>query len=173
MNIIPRRSAVSKTILLASAAILTQAGSCAPNAPATIGTTNNAAVQTVFNGIQFVLPLLDVLAAGIAVAVPAAAPIVATIAPYIASAGGVFQTLSIGATEAAAQPIVGQIETYISAAVTAVEGVVNGNPKLAPLLPKVQQAQAVLGLLTAFINGVTATPAAAARASFALPPLLH
>jgi hypothetical protein len=162
-----RRSMLSTSSLVLPALALAACSTATGTAP------TNAVVQTVFNGIQFVLPLLDVLAAGIAVAVPAAAPIVATIAPYLASASGVFQTLSIGATEAAAQPVVAQIETYISAAVTAVEGVVNGNPKLAPLAPKVQQAQAVLGLLTAFINGVTATSAAAARASFVLPPLLH
>ena len=141
-----------------------------PNGTTTI--VVDPAVQSVFNSIQFVLPLLDVLAAGIAVAVPAAAPAVAAVTPYLNAAGTVFQTLQVTMTKAQAQPIVQQIEGYVSGAVTAAQNVIATTPSLAGLAPKVQQAQAVLGLLTTFVNGVV--PAAAlAKAPVALPPLLH
>ncbi len=125
------------------------------------GAISSANVQGVFNAIQFALPLLDVLAAGIAVAVPGAAPIVALVTPYLNSAGAVFQTLSATMTATQAQPLVGQIEGYLAAAVTAVQGVVSSTPSLAPLASKVAQAQAVLGLLTTFVNGVSTMPTSA------------
>ncbi len=158
-----------KRRLLASSAALLALAACTalPGTAPTISPT----VQAVFNATQFLLPLLDVLAAGIAVAVPAAAPIVAIVAPYLASASGVFQTLQVVMTETQAQPLVQQIEGDVQAAVAAIAGVVNGNPKLAPLASKIAQAQAVLGLLTAFVNGVQAMPRFAER-PVALP-LLH
>lgn len=124
----------------------------------------NASVQAVFNGVQFVLPLIDVLALGIAVAVPAAAPVVAVVTPLLNSAGTVFQTLSATMTAVDAQPIVKQIEDYVVSAVTAVNNVVTApgaSPALAAFQPKVAQAEAVVALLTAFVNGVSAMPTAA------------
>lgn len=140
---------------------------------ASTGTGTSATVQAVFNAVQFALPLLDVLALGIAVAVPAAAPIVAVVEPYIGSAGVVFQTLSATMTDASAKPLVQQIEGYLSGAVQAVQKAVGAAPAGSPLTqfaPKVAQAQAVLALLTTFIHGVV--PGAALAPTVALP-LLH
>lgn len=135
----------------------------------------SASVQSVFASIQFVLPLLDVLALGIAVAVPSSAPALVGVTPYLNSAAGVFQTLSATMTQVEAQPIVKQIEAYVASAVAAVKGVVTA-PGAAPALvafqPKVAQAEAVVALLTAFVNGVTAQPGATA-ARTAMPALLH
>jgi len=136
------------------------------------GASNASTVQSVFSAIQYALPLLDVLALGIAVAVPAAAPIVAVVEPYLGSAAALFQTMSATMSDATAKPIVARIEGYLSAAVAAVSSAVAAAPagsKAAAFQPKIAQAQAVLALLTAFVNGVQAMPTA--RTS--MPALLH
>lgn len=144
-----RRSILSTTALVAPALALAACSSTS---------TANATVQTVFNAIQFALPLIDTLAFGIAIAVPPAAPLVAAVTPYLNAAGPVFQTLSATMTQVQAQPIVQQIEGYLAGAVKAVAGVVDGAPagsQLAAFAPKVQQAQAALALVTTFVNGVS------------------
>lgn len=136
--------------------------SCAPGS-----STSN--VQTVFNGIQFVLPLVDVLAAGIAIAVPGAAPIVGIVSPFLGNAASVFQTLSATMSDAEAKPIVQKIESYVAGAVDAVGNVLASSPKLAEFQPKFEQAKQVLALLTDFVSGVQAMP----TARMAMPRLLH
>jgi hypothetical protein len=160
--------------LVTGSALVLPALALAGCAAVTGGTTAgiNASVQSVFNASQYVLPLLDVLLVGIAVAVPAAAPAIALATPYLNAAGAAFQGLSVTMAPASAQPIVQQIAADIGAVIQAAAGLVTGpgaNPKLAPLAPKLQQAQAVLGLLTAFVSGVTAMPTAATVRL----PLLH
>lgn len=152
----------SRRLALAGVSTLALAA-CANTGSAT------SSVKTVLMQVQFVLPLLDALAAGIAVAVPSAAPAIAAAQPYIASANQVFQTLSDTMTATQAQPLVDQIVGYINGALTAVSGVVQGNPKLAPLATQVSQARAVLALLAAFAKGVQTMPTGAA----APVPLLH
>lgn len=159
-----RRSLVSTTALIAPALAL---AACAATST---GTT--PAVQTVFNAVQFALPLVDMLVTGVSIAFPPTAPVLATVIPYINSAGTVFQTLSTTMTTVQAQPIVQQIEGYVSAVVKAVKSAVsapNAPPQLAGFAPKVAQAEAALGLLTAFVNGIAAMPTAA----MAPLPLLH
>jgi hypothetical protein len=138
-------------------------------AACTPGASTSSNVQTVFNGIQFVLPLVDVMAAGIAIAVPGAAPIVAVVAPYLNNAAAVFQGLSATMSEAEAKPLVQKIETYVAGAIDAVGNAMKSSPKLAEFQPKLEQAKQVLALLTAFVNGVKAMPTARA----AMPRLLH
>lgn len=159
-----RRNLVSTTALIAPALALA--------ACATTSTGATPAVQTVFNAVQFILPLVDALALGISVAVPSSAALVAAVTPYLSAAAPIFQTLSATMTQVQAMPIVQQIEGYLSGAVKAVAGVVSGaapGSKLAAFGPKVAQAQAALALVTAFVNGVTAMPTAA----MAPLPLLH
>lgn len=161
-----RRSILVTSSAIALPALAAIAACTVPPA----GTT--PAVQTVFNDIQFILPLVDALAFGISIAVPSSAALVAAATPYLNSAAPIFQTLSATMTQVQAMPIVQQIEGYLSGAVKAVAGVVNGAPagsQLAAFAPKVQQAQAALALVTAFVNGVTAMPTAA----MAPLPLLH
>ncbi len=158
--------ASSRRLLLATSALVAVAACTATGT----GPVSNSQVQTVFNGIQFVLPLLDVLAAGVAIAVPAAAPAIALATPYLDNAGAVFQSLSETMTTVQAQPIVKQIEGYLSSGFAVAQKVVAANPSLAGFAPKLAQANAVLGLLTAFVNGVQAMPTAA---TVALPPYLH
>ena len=159
-----KRSLLTATALAVPALVL---GACA-------GTTSaSPTVQSVFNGIQFVLPLADALALGISVAVPASAGLMAGVMTGINQAGPIFQTLQATMTEAAALPIVKQIEDYVSAGVSSIANVVNSNPSLAAYQSRVAQAQAVLGLLTTFVNGVTAGVPTAARASTLPIPLLH
>jgi hypothetical protein len=124
----------------------------------------------VLNEIQFLLPLIDALALGISVAVPGSAAAMAAIAAALNQAGPIFQTLQATMTIAQAQPIVQQIETYVTSAVAAIAKTVNANAALAAYQAQVAQAQQVVGLLVEFVNGVTAAPAARA---IALPPLLH
>lgn len=131
-----------------------------------------SSVQTVYNSVQFVLPLLDVLALGISVTAPAAAGVLGVVTGYLNQAAPIFQTLVATMTVAEAQPLVQQIEACVKAAVDAVQTTVQANQKLAAYQGRVAQAQAVVGLLTAFVNGVQQAPAAAARAT-ALPMLLH
>jgi hypothetical protein len=113
------------------------------------------------------------MALGIGVAVPAAAPLVAAVTPYLNAAGPVFQTLSTTMTQAQAQPVVQQIVGYVQGTVTAISQVINApgaDPRLAAFVPKLAQAQAVLGLLLAFVNGLQPM-APEVRAS--LPVWLH
>jgi cytochrome c5 len=148
-----RRALLSTTALMAVPAAL---AACASSPAPT-----NSAVQSAFNAIQYALPLLDVLALGLSVAVPAAAPVLAIVEPYLGSAATVFQGMSDTMTAAAAQPIVAQIEGYLTGATAAVQKAITSAPAGSPVAafgPKVAQAQAVLGLLTAFVNGVQAMP---------------
>lgn len=134
----------------------------------------NANAQAVFAQIQYILPMVRVLAAGIAIAEPKAAGIVAQVAPYLDNAATAFQGLSATMTEVQALPIVQQVAGYAKAAVDAVAAVVNAaasGSKLAQFGPEVATAQAVLALITAFAVGVQNAPKAAAR-PVALP-LLH
>lgn len=134
----------------------------------------NANAQAVFAKIQYLLPLIRATAAGIAIAVPESAGIVAIVTPYLDQAGTAFQALSATMTVVQAQPIVQQVETYLKAAVDTLANTVNGAPpgsKLASFAPMVAEAQAVLALVVAFANGVQVMPKAAAR-PMALP-LIH
>jgi hypothetical protein len=131
------------------------------------------AVLAVFNGIQFVMPLLDVLVAGMAIAVPAAAPLVAIVTPYLNSAAAVFADMVPTMTQLQALPLVQQIEGFLQSAVKAANDAVNApgaDPKLKQFLPKIAQAQQVLDLLTAFGKGVQG---GTALAPMELPRLLH
>lgn len=138
--------------------------------------SNNATAQSVFAEIQYILPLVKVLAAGIAIAVPQAASLVATVTPYLTQAGAVFQGLSATMTAVAAQPIVQQVEAYLASAVDAVANTVNGGgvgSTLAKFGPQVAEAQAVLALIVAFANGVQGGPVAASAVRAVSLPLLH
>jgi phage-related protein len=140
---------------------------------AATGSTSTAGVQSVFSAVQFVLPLLEALATGISLAVPAAAPILAVVMPYLGQAGPVFQTLSAAMTAVAAMPIVQQISGYVTAAFNAVAGVVNtaaAGSKLAGFSGLVSEAQAALAVIVAFVSGVQGMPAAAMAPR---PMLLH
>lgn len=158
-----KRSLLTATALAVPALVL---GACA-------GTSANPTVQSVFNGIQFVLPFADALALGISVAVPGSAGIMAGVMTGIEQAGPIFQTLQATMTEAAALPIVKQIEDYVSAGVSSIVNVVNSNPALAAYKTRVAQAQTVVGLIATFVNGVTAGVPVAARAPTVPIPLLH
>lgn len=136
-------------------------------------TSANPTVQSVFNAIQYVLPVADALALGISVAVPASAGVMAGVMTGIAQAGPIFQTLQATMTEAAALPIVKQIEDYVSAGVSSIVNVVNSSPALAAYSTRVAQAQTVVGLIATFVNGVTAGAPVAARAPTVPIPLLH
>lgn len=163
-----RRALFGSTALVAVGAI----AACAQIEKITGTTTPQAAVQAVFNACQFVLPLVDALALGISVAVPAAAPAMGAVIAGISTAGPIFQTFETTMTQAQAQPIVQQIESYVTAGVNSIAGVVNSaatGSKLAAYQSRVAQAQAVVGLLTTFVNGVSAMPTGAT-----VPlPLLH
>ncbi len=155
-----RRSALSGVSVLALVACTSPQG--------------NTNAQAVFAQIQYLLPLVRAMAAGIAIAVPESAGIVAIVTPYLDQAGTAFQALSATMSVAQAQPIVAQVETYLKAAVDTLANTVNGAPpgsKLASFAPMVAEAQAVLALVVAFANGVQVMPKAAAR-PMALP-LLH
>ena len=145
---------------------------CAEIEKITGTTTPAAAGEAILLDAQFLLPLVDALALGISVAVPASAPLMTTAMGLIASAGPVFQQLSSTMTVAAAQPLVQQIETYASGALSSIAGVVNTTPALSAYATRVAQAQQVLGLLTTFVNGVTTAPTAA-MIQAGTPPLLH
>jgi hypothetical protein len=154
-----RRSALAGVSLVAMAA-------CGP-------TGNAPTVQSVLNVIQFALPLLDAMALGISVVVPGSAAVMAGAMTLLNQAGPIFQTLDATMTAAQAQPIVRQVETYIAGALQAVAGVVNTTPSLAAYQTRVAQAQAALGMLTTFVNGVTGGVPVAARAPRVAIPLLH
>ncbi len=151
-----RRQTLTAAPVLALAA-------CAP------GSTTASNVQKVMLQAQFVLPLVDVLLAGVAVAVPSAAPAITAAQPYLDQAGAAFQMIAATMTDTQAKPLVQQIEDGVAAALNAVSGIIASNPKLAPLAPKLAQAQAVLALLDAFVTGVSSMPTAAAVRM----PLLH
>ncbi len=148
-----------------SVAALVAMGACTP-APA------GQSVQSVFSQVQYLLPLIKVLVAGIAIAVPQSAGIVTAVAPYLDAAGGVFQTLQATMTVAQAQPIVAQVTTYLKSAVDQVASLVNAAPPGSPLAkfqPEAIEAQGVLDLIIAFQSGVQAMP----TARFKMSPLMH
>jgi hypothetical protein len=164
-----RRALVTGSALVLPALALAGCAALGTTAPAA---GINASVQSVFNASQYVLPLLDVLLVGVSMVVPAAAPVIAMATPYLNAAGAAFQGLSLSMSSSAAQPIVQQIASNLSAVVKAATGIFTASgadPRLAALAPKLQQAQAVLGLLTAFVSGVSAMPTAATVRL----PLLH
>ncbi len=150
-----RRNLLSTSVLaLPAAAVLVGCTS----------TETNANAQAVFAQIQYLLPLVKMMAAGIAIAVPQSAGIVAIVTPYLDQAGIAFQGLSATMTVVAAQPIVQQVEGYAKQAVDSVANVVNGaapGSKLAQFGPAVAEAQGVLALIVAFATGVQQMPKAA------------
>lgn len=152
-----------KRELLASGAGLLALAGCAAS-----GDVTTSSVEKVILQSQFVLPLVDVLAAGLAVAVPATAPVIATVAPYLDSAFAALNLLSSTMPVADAQPIVGRIGGYVDLAIGAIKAAVAtaavSNERLGPLLPKIDQASAVVKLLMAFANGVQQMPGAAPAA---------
>jgi hypothetical protein len=115
-----------------------------------------AAVQAVLNEVQYVLPLLDAMATGIAIAVPGAATAMSLVEGYLTQAEPLFQQIVVTMSTATAQPIVTQIETYLSSAVSAVAQAVAANASLAKYATQVSEARAVLALVEAFVNGVVA-----------------
>jgi hypothetical protein len=158
-----------KRRLFASTALVSVVTACA-TPPAT------ANAQSVFAQIQYILPLVKVLVTGIAIAVPASAGVVTTVMPYLVQAGTAFQALSATMTQTAAQPIVQQVEGYLTSAVDVVAAVVNGaapGTKLAEFAPEVAEAQAVLALIVAFANGVQTAPTTTAAIKIGSLPLLH
>lgn len=158
-----RRNLLASTALVSTAAVLAACTSAQGNADA----------QKVFAQIQYLLPMIKVLAAGIAIAVPQSAGIVAIVTPYLDQAGVAFQGLSATMTVVQAQPIVQQVEGYLQSAVNSVANVVNGAPagsKLASFAPMVTEAEAVLALIVAFANGVQQMPKGIAPINV---PLLH
>lgn len=154
---------MNRRALFSTTALVLPALAVAACTPGTSGGVD-ANLQTVFNASQFVLPLLDVLLVGVSLVVPAAAPLIALATPYLNAAGNAFQDLSLTMTTSAAKPVVQQIADNVGGVIKAVTDVIaapGGNAKLAALAPKLQQAQAALALLTAFISGVHAMPTAA------------
>jgi hypothetical protein len=136
--------------------------------------TADVSVQTVFADVQFILPLLGTLAAGIAIAVPQSAGIVAIVTPYLTQAATAFQSLSATMTAVQAMPIVSQIEAYLQSAVDAVANLINGaavGSTLIKFAPQIQQAEAVLALIMAFVKGLQAAPLA--RVQGVSLPYLH
>lgn len=144
---------------------------CTPSAS---GTTTQ--VEQVIAQIQAVLPFVDVLVAGLAIAVPGAAGVIAAVQPYLGTAQAAFNTLSSTMTASSAATIVTQIENAVGAAVEIISQVVNapgGDPKLAKFGPLLIQVAAVLRLLNTFVdaaNGVISVPKAAA---IAVPKQMH
>lgn len=167
---INRRSAL--TVAPALAAVPLVAG-CATIEKWTGTTTPQAATQAVLNEVQFILPLVDALALGISVAVPGLGTAMGVVIAGVANAGPIFQTLQATMTTAEAQPIVQQIEGYVAAGVAQLVTAVQKTPALAAYATRVQQAQAVVALLTTFVNGVVPAPAVAARYRGVALPLLH
>lgn len=158
-----QRRALLATVALGLPAAL---AACATSTP-----SDGTSVQKVFNTIQYILPLVDVLAAGIAIAVPASAPVMTAASATLQLAGPVFQKLSTTMTEVEAKPLVDQIRGYVKASVGSIADVVNAAPdgsSLARFRPQVQMANAVVGLLDAFVAGVQAAPKGAVAM-----PLLH
>lgn len=133
-------------------------------------------VQQVFTEIQFVLPLFEALTAGIAIAVPVTAPLIATVTPYLAEAGAAFQALQLTMTATAAQPVVQQVFGYVDQVAATVTTLVQGaapDSKLAQFQPQLTQGNAVLQLIEAFAKGVLAGPTPPTAAALPLPALLH
>lgn len=124
---------------------------------------SSVSVEKVINQIQAILPFVDVLVAGMSIAVPSVAPIVNVVAPYLTQAEAALNSLSIAMSAAAAMPIVEQVSSYLRLALDTISNAVNADVRLAKFGPLVEQAKAVLALLLAFASGVSMMPAAAAR----------
>lgn len=158
-----RRTALTGVSVIALAACTTTGA----NAPT---------VQSVMNQVQYLLPLVKTLVAGMAIAVPASASMVNAALPFLDQAGAAFQLLQVTMPNTQAMPIVQQIETYAKSAVDTLANAVNGAPvgsKLQQFAPMVTEAQAVLALVTAFANGLQAMPTAARVRAVSLPLLHH
>jgi hypothetical protein len=153
-----RRNLLAATALASLGAL----AACAQIESLTGTTTPTAAVQAVYNATQFVLPLLDALALGISVTVPVSAGVLSLVTGYLNQAMPIFQQFVVTMSQSQAQPLVQQIEGYVSDAVSAIATAVQANPKLAAYQSRVAQAQAVVGLLTAFVNGISTMPKAIA-----------
>ena len=162
-----RRNLLSTTVLATPALALAACATSGGSAPT---------VQSVMLQIQYLLPLVRALVAGMAIAVPGSAALVNAALPWLDQAGVAFQLLEATMPVPTAMPIVQQVETYAKSAVDTLANVINGAPagsKLAQFAPEVTEAQAVLALITAFANGVQAMPMAARLMSASLPLLHH
>lgn len=138
-----------------------------------VGSTAATTTAAVVNEIQYVLPLVDVLAVGIAAAVPASAPIISAALPYLTDAGTIFQTLTAAMTTAQAQPIVLQISKDVGNIYDAIQqgmALAPNNAVITALEPKLAQCAAVLELMLNFAQGISTMPKAAPMVQL---PLLH
>ena len=160
-----RRNLLSTTVLATSAVAL---AACATS-------TTAPTVQSVMLQIQYLLPLTKALVVGIGIAVPASAGLVNTALPYLDQATAAFQLLQSNMPVSTGLPIVQQVEVYLKQAVDVVASAISSAPagsKLIQYTAEVQEAQAVLALITAFASGVQAVSVAARVRSVSLP-MLH
>lgn len=123
----------------------------------TSGAVTTASVEQVIAEMQALLPFLDVLATGISIAVPAAAPLLAIVMPYLANASTIFATISSTMTQVEAAPIVQKFSDAIAGALNAIDEEISSVPAGSPLVkfqPLLAQANAVFALLLAFYNAI-------------------
>lgn len=158
----------SRRHLFASSTALIAAGALASCAAPSGSTTPASTLQYVMNEIQGILPLFGILAVGLAVAVPALAPIEAAVAPYINAATVAFSTISAATELATAQPTVKTITDNLNTAYTAIQAAITANPALAKYGASVAQIGAVLTALENFAVGVQVVVAAPAMPTNAI-----
>lgn len=141
-----RRAMLSTTALIAP---LTALAACNLVTPANI-----AAVQSIINKIQALLPFISGIASVLGVIVPGASAIIGTVQAALSSALAVFNTITTAMTQAAAQAPVKQVATYIEAGVTSLEQAITALPATwqGAVTNIIADARLVLNDLFAFAN---------------------
>lgn len=141
------------------------------------GTGTAATVEQFIANTQTALAYAAPIASMISIFVPGAAIYVPFVEQGISSALSVFNTVTSAMTQAQAQPLAGQIATYLDAAVAAAQqavGVIPDATQRAKASAVVAQVTAGIGLIKAFATGVTqivSNPPTAAFAPINVPPL--
>ena len=140
-----RRAMLSTTALAAPAAL----AACSIFTPANVAT-----VEQVIAKIQAVMPYVSGIANVLGAVVPGVSGAVSLVNQGLNAAASVFATMTSSMTAAAAQPVVSQIVTYVSGAVTSAKTIIAALPVAAQATANALLAEAatVLGDLNAFAN---------------------
>lgn len=165
-----RRHAFRSLAILPVGAVTGCAALQAINKPVAGGSPQ---LSRAFNAVQIGLGMLAALAAGVAVAVPGAAPVINQALPYIDAASATFANLSTSMADATAQPLIATISTDFGKAIDAIEAGMARAPQnlqLAPLIAQLDQAKTVVALLADFGRSISNLPTASRAA---LPRYVH
>ena len=159
----------SRRALFATTALVPLAA-CSLFTPANVAT-----VEQVIAKIQAVMPYVSGIVSVVGLVVPGVTSVVNGIEAGLTAESTVFANLTSTMTAAAAQPLVGQIATYLKSALTNARTVIAALPASAQTQANnlLAEANTVLTDIQAFATGATATAPTVTAAMFVPPVPVH